>query len=378
MIPSLDVLRRRSSYKWRLHPDDVLPAFVAESDFELAPAVRHAIETAAQLGDAGYAWPSPELGTSFAEFALQRYGWRVAPDDVTVVPDVMVGVVEVLRRIAGPGDGVVINPPVYHPFFAHIVEAGCRVVEAPLARDAEGYTLDLDALEAAFADARVYLLCNPHNPTGASFGRALLEQIVDLAERHGVTILADEIHAPLVMSGAAHVPLLSLGDAATARALAFHSASKAWNIPGLKCAQVIAASGPMRAAVATLPEALTFRSGHLGMLASVAAYRDGAAWLDSALRLIEGAHQLFATLIAAVDPRLSHRRPDATYLAWLDCRALELGDDPAATFLERGRVALDSGPRFGREGAGFVRVTLGTSDGVIREITRRMAVALGG
>jgi cystathionine beta-lyase len=374
--PYVGLRHRRSSYKWRAFPEDVLPAFVAETDFDLAPAVERALEAAVTHGDTGYTARSPHLGVAFASFAGRRYDWHVDPENVAVIPDVMSGVLEVLRRVARLGAGVVINTPVYHPFFTHIAEAGCRVVEAPLARKDEGYELDLDALERGFDDASVYLMCNPQNPTGLVFNRAQLEQIVALAERHDVTILADEIHAPLVLGGAQHLPLLSLGTEASARTIAFHSASKAWNIPGLKCAQAVCNSGAMRAILGSLPEAVTFRTGHLGVVASIAAYADGSPWLDDLLRTLGRNHDLFADLLSQSQTGLRHVRPSATYLAWLDCRALGVGDDPAVLFRERGRVAFDSGLRFGACGAGYCRATLATDEATIHEMVRRVVAAL--
>lgn len=368
--------RLRSSYKWRAFPDDVLPAFVAEMDFDLAPAVQRALATAVTNSDTGYTSRSPELGQAFSAFAGRRYGWQIDPKNVAKVPDVMSGILEVLRRAARPGAGVVINTPVYHPFFTHITEAGGRVVEAPLARHGRGYEVDFDSLERAFNDASVYLLCNPHNPTGLVFSRAQLEQIVALAERHDVTILSDEIHAPLVIGRQQHVPLLSIGENASARTISFHSASKAWNTPGLKCAQAVCNSDSMRAVLESLPEAVTFRTGHLGVIASVAAYTDTSSWLDDLVHALVRSHDLFADLLSEADTGLLHVRPAATYVAWLDCRALELGADPAVVFRERGRIAFDSGLRFGTNGAGYCRATLATDEPTIREMVRRVVLTL--
>jgi cystathionine beta-lyase len=368
----IDTLRRRSSYKWRLHPPEILPAFVAEMDFDLATPIQDVFSEAASLGDTGYAWPSPQLAEAFSAFAQRRYGWNVDPAHVSVVPDVMVGVLEMLRLLTHPGDGVVINTPVYPPFFMHIEEARCRVLEAPLALSGSTYGMDFDALERAFKQARVYLLCNPHNPTGCVFTPHDLERVLEFAKRYDITILADEIHAPLVLAECTHVPLLRLGGDAAERTVAFHSASKAWNIPGLKCAQLVTGSRTMRAVVDRLPEAVTFRTGHLGVMASVAAYREGEAWLDDALHVIRDNQRLFARLLESAIPELRYAPPDATYLAWLDCRPLGLTEDPAALFLREGLVALDSGPRYGAPGDGFVRATVATSEALLREIVHRI------
>lgn len=374
---SLHELRRRRSYKWRAFPSDVLPSFVAEMDFALAPPVAEAIVQAVALGDCGYGWPDAELAEALSGFFGARFGWKIDPSDVALVPDVMTGVVEILRRAIEPGDGVVINTPVYPPFFYRLAEAGCRVVEAPLLNGVGGYELDLAALEGAFASgARAYLLCNPHNPTGRVFSRTQLERVIELAERYDVLVLADEIHAPLALPGAHHTPFLSLGEAAASRGIALVSASKGWNIPGLKCAQVIAASAPMRALVERLPHDMPFRTGNIGIIASAAAYRDGGHWLDALLGVLDRNRRLLAELLSDHLPAVRYVPPAGGYLAWVDCRELELAGEPVDVFLARGRVALGRGPDFGASGVGHVRITMATSPGILRETVERMRAAV--
>jgi cystathionine beta-lyase len=374
---SLAQLRRRRTEKWRHFPPDVLPAFVAEMDFPLAPPIERAIVEAVKAGETGYASALPELSNALAGFASSRFGWPLDPEGVRVIPDVMVGVTEFLRVAARPGDAVVINPPVYPPFFSHVPEAGCRIVEAPLAYTEHGYALNLEPVERAFREgARFYLLCNPHNPTGRVFTRRQLMNIAELAEEYSVTVLADEIHAPLVYRGGEHVPFLSLGPPAVERAIAFVSASKGWNIPGLKCAQAVVASDEMRAVLDRLPEELMARVGNLGVLASVVAYRDAVGWLDELLQILDESRKLMVTLLKERLPGVRYFQPQGTYLAWLDCRALKLPQEPVDFFLERGKVALGPGPRFGSQGKGFVRITMGTSPAILTEIVERMAAAV--
>jgi cystathionine beta-lyase len=375
---SLLDLRRRRSEKWRAFPADVLPAFVAEMDFALAPPVAAALVEAIELGDCGYAWPSEELSEAIAGFAGERFGWRIDPGDVALVPDVMAGVVELLRGVAKPGDAVVIDTPAYPPFFSHIAEAGCRVVGTPLALDEDGrYELDLNALERAFAaGARAYLLCNPHNPSGRVLLREELGQVAALAERHGVLVLADEIHAPLVLPGASHVPYLSLGEPATEHAVALVSASKGWNVPGLKCAQAVAQSPAMRRLTGAFSQDFLERVGSLGVIAATAAYRDGSPWLDDTLAVIDANRRLMTTLLAERIPAARYVPPEGGYLAWIDCRDLGLEAEPAEVFLQHGRVALGAGPNFGAAGSGHVRVTMATSPELLTEIVDRMRTAL--
>lgn len=373
---SLAELRARRSEKWTTYPTDVLPAFVAEMDFPLAEPIKRVLTEAIARGDTGYVNPVG-LPEAFAAFAQSRFNWSVDPGHVVLVPDVMVGVAEVLRLTTEPGSGIVINTPAYPPFFPTIAEYGRRVIEVPLTRTPHGWALDFDGLERAFkAGARAYLLCNPHNPTGRVFSRGDLERIAALAERYHVVVVADENHAPLTLAGAVHTPYVSLGEDVAAWSATVISAAKAWNLAGLKCAVVVAGSGAVRARLATLPAEVRFRSGHLGVLAAITAYREGAPWLRGLLAHLDRNRMLLAQLLADRLPAVGYIPPQATYLAWLDCAKLGLGDDPAKHFLERGRVALSRGLDFGPNGAGFVRLNMGTSSALLTEAVSRMAAAV--
>lgn len=373
---SLPELRKRRSEKWTTYPADVLPAFVAEMDFGLAEPIERTLLEAIGRGDTGYAHPVG-LGEAFAEFAWAWFQWAVDPEQVVLVPDVMIGVAEALRLVTEPGSGIVINTPAYPPFFPTISEYGRRVVDVPLLRTALSWELDFDGLERAFRDgARAYLLCNPHNPTGRVFSRADLERIAELARRYDVAVVADENHAPLTLTGAVHTPFVSLGGTAPPLAVTVISAAKAWNIAGLKCAVAAAGSAEMRARLATLPAEVVSRAGHLGVLAAIAAYREGQPWLRDLLVHLDGNRKLLTQLLAAQLPMVGYVPPQASYLAWLDCAPLGLGDDPAARFLARGRVALSRGLDFGPNGAGFARLNMGTSRALLTEAVTRMRAAL--
>jgi cysteine-S-conjugate beta-lyase len=373
---SLERLRLRKSFKWRTHPPDVLPAFVAEMDFDLADPIKAAVTAALDLGDCGYPYKG-ELGAVFAQFAADRLGWSPDPDLVFAIPDVMTGIAEVIQAITEPGAGVVINPPVYAPFFFRLRLAGRRIVEAPLAVGPDGgYELDLDALDSALSQPGVgaYLICNPHNPLGRVWTRAELTAVAEVCARHDVPVLADEIHAPLVFPGTSHVSFHTVEHEAARRAVVFTSASKGWNIPGLKCGVAVAATPQTVAILEERWEALL--ASHLGVLATIAALRDARPWLDAVVAQIEANAALLGRLLGEHLPTVRYRQPRASFLAWLDCRELGLGDDPAAVFLDRGRVALSPGPDFGREGRGFARLNVGTSPEVLAEAVRRMAAAL--
>lgn len=373
---TLDRLRCRTSMKWRTYPADVLPMWVAEMDVPLAEPVVHALNEALALGDTGY-----PAGTGYAEalagFAAKRWGWDgLAVERTAIVPDVTLGVVEMLKLVTGPGDPVVMNPPVYPPFYQFVEHMDRQVIEAPLGADLR---IDLDTLDESFRHATAggrraaFLLCSPHNPTGTVHTADELAAVAALADRHGVRVVADEIHAPLTAAGAEFVPYLTVPGGESG--LSLMSASKAWNLAGLKAALAIA--GPAAAAdLARLPEEVSHGPSHLGIVAHSAALRDGTAWLDALLAGLDDNRRLLADLLAEHLPAITYRPGDATYLAWLDCRALDLGDDPADVFLRRGRVALNSGIPFGTGGAGHVRLNLATSPELITEGVRRMAAAL--
>lgn len=374
---SLELLKRRRSAKWATYPPEVLPAWVAETDFALALPIRETLLEAVSRDDTGYLEAS-RLGGAFASFAVARFCWEVDPSRVLLVPDVMSAVAELLRLLLAPGDGYAITPPVYPPFFGVAAEVDRQMVEAPLLGAGEGWRLDLDALEAAFAGgARAFLLCHPHNPTGRSYTREELEAVAGLAERHGVTVISDEVHAPMTMPGATHIPYVTISDEAAAHGIVISSASKAFNVAGLKCAVIVSGSDEMHERlVSGLPKHLAYHTGHFGVLAALAAFEHGGEWLDALVAHLDRNRRALAELLEEHLPQVGYLEPQAGYLAWLDCRALELGDDPAAVFLERGRVALSPGPTFGEPGRGFARLNIGTSRALVEEAVRRIASAV--
>jgi cysteine-S-conjugate beta-lyase len=407
---SLEGLRRRRSWKWSAYPPDVLPAWVAEMDFDLAEPIKDAVRDAITAGDCGY--PNPVgFGEVYAAFAARRFGWAPDPQRVYAVPDVMTGIAEVLQEVTPHGSGVVINPPVYPPFFFRLRQAGREVAEAPLARDADGrYRLDPDALDAALArdDVAAYLLCSPHNPTGRVWSRDELDTVADICARRGAVLIVDEIHAPLALTGARHIPFLSvdLNGGLARRTFTFTSASKGWNIPGLKCGLAVVGADEAAAALERRWEALL--PSHLGVLATEAAFADCEPWLDAVCGQLDENRMLLAKQLAQHLPAVGYLPPEASFLAWLDCRTLavagsagtdgtasaaagaaadtagtpvgvaDAGDpaDPAARFLDRARVAVSSGTGFGEQGRGFVRLNMGTSPELLQEIVRRMGTAV--
>ena len=368
-------LRRRRSLKWRLYGDDVLPLWVAEMDVLPPEPVVRAVAQAMALGDTGYPW-ARDYAEALAGFAQRHWGWSPDPSRARLVPNVMLGISEVLKVVTGPGDAVVVNPPVYPPFYGFIGNLGRRVVEAPLGADGR---LDPASLDAAFGEARrggrpaAYLLSSPHNPTGVVHTRGELTTAGELAADHGVRVVVDEIHAPLVYEPGAFTPYLSLPVGSAGFSLM--SASKAFNLAGLPSALAMAGADAQHD-LATLPEEVAFGASHVGSLAQAAALRDGDLWLDALVAGLDENRRLLSELLAEHLPALGYREPEATYLAWLDCRALGLGPDPAAVLRERGRVALSPGPGFGTGGEGHARLNFATSPAILRRAVERMAEAV--
>jgi cystathionine beta-lyase len=375
---SVDELRRRRSVKWRFKEPDVLPLWVAEMDVRLAEPIRAALAELVERGDTGYVtWDG--LAEAYAAFAARRWRQELDPGRMFVVPDVMWGIFEVLLVGTEPGDRVVVNPPVYAPFFATVAHARRRLVEVPLVRDAGGvYGLDLAGLERAFAaGARAYLLCSPHNPVGRVWTRAELEAVAALADRYGVLVLADEIHGPLVYEPHRFVPFATLDAPAAGEAISFVSASKAWNLAGLKCALAVAGSARGAALLAGMGEEVAYGAGLFGAVANTVAFDQGEPWLDELLVALHANRGHLHALLAEHLPAVRWRPEDvqATYLAWLDCSPLRL-DDPAGAFEQRGRVALEPGTLYGTGGDGFVRLNFATSPAILDEAVRRMRAAI--
>lgn len=375
-VEALDVLRRRRSAKWRTHPDDVLPMDLAEMDFTTAPEVTSVLREAVERTDLGYASPRPALGEAFSGFAARRWAWDVRPSWVTAATDVGLGVVELLRLFVQPGDAVVVNPPVYPPFFSWPQEVKARRIEVPLVLGTDGYRLDIPALERTFATRpAAYVLCSPHNPVGRVHRREELEVVVELALKYGVKIISDEVFGPLALPGVSFTPLLEVRGADEV-AVSVLSASKAFNIAGLKCAVIVAGSAAMASVLEHLPREISWRSGHLGVMASTAAFAGDDKWLDRLLFTLDARRTLLASLIRERIPTVTWHRPEAGYLAWLNC--LDFSDDPGRMFLSRGRIALDRGELYGAGGGGHVRLNFATSANILDQATAAMSAISGG
>lgn len=376
---SIDELRLRSSEKWREYPADVLPLFVAETDFPLAPPVKAALQRAVDTGDTGYVASRGPLAETYAAFAMRRFGWEVDAARIRSTADVSMGIVEILRRVVQPGERVIVTPPVYPPFYDLVEEAGAEIERVPLRDTGTAWELDLDGIRSAFADgARAILLCNPHNPTGTVHDRESLAALAELAVEFDAAVVSDEIHAPLAQLGAGFTPFLSVSPAAQRMGYAVVSASKAFNLAGLKCALMIADHDDTAAVLRGMPVEVVWRTGQLGLLAAVAAFgEESDEWLDGLLHTLDRNRVLLEDLLARHLPGARYRIPDAGYLAWIDVSALGLGESPARRILKEARVALNAGSSFGAEGEGHVRLNFGTSPEILTEAVERIASLVG-
>ena len=374
-IFSLDLatLRTRTSAKWVEYAADVIPAWVAEMDVLLAPPVVTAMAHTFESGDTGYPRPGRYV-SAFRGFAARHWGWDVAAEHVALTPDVMMGILILLLKVTDPGDTVVINDPVYPPFDSFPRLAGREVARAALTPAGR---LDLETLATAFGEATVggrraaYLLCNPHNPSGAVHTAAELAAVAALAAQAGVQVISDEVHAPLVYAGSHFQPYLT--TAGVTHGYAVHSAAKAFSLAGVKAGLVVSAA----ADAGTLAE-LAWGPGAslIGTIAHAAAWEEGDAWLAQLVGELEANRDLVVRLLGERLPQIGVTVPEGTYLMWLDCRALGFGDDPAAVFLDRGKVALSSGLPFGPRGVGHCRLNFATSPQILTEIVDRMAAAV--
>jgi len=375
----LAALRRRRGEKWQLYGPDVLPAWVAEMDFPLCAPVRRVLESALEIDDLGYPLDvQPDaLPAAFVERMESRFGWRPDPRGIEVLTDVVQGIYIAIDQFSAPGEGVLVQTPVYAPFLSAVRELGRRMVESPLVAGDTRYEIDFDFLRHAIdPSTRVFLLCNPQNPTGRVFERRELETLAELALAHDLVVVADEIHADLVYDSRRHIPFASLSPEVEARTLTLTSATKAFNIPGLRCAIAHFGSEALRKRFARVPRHVRGGLGSLGQAATVAAWREGQPWLDAVLAYLDGNRRSVARFVAERLPGVRSFEPEATFLAWLDCRALELEPSPQQFFLEHARVALSDGSVFGAPGRGFARLNFATSRPLLDEIGTRIEKSL--
>jgi cysteine-S-conjugate beta-lyase len=369
-------LRSLTSIKWTMHDHEVLPAWVADMDLPPAPAIVDAVEQLAARGDFGYNFDAAcRLPDAFAAWQERRHGWRPDSERLRLFCDVMQAVQTALWLATEPGDGVVIFTPVYPPFLSSVTSMGRRIVDCPL--DPPRWRLDPARLASAIDErTRVILLCSPHNPTGRIFTADELGAVAEVAERHDLVVISDEIWGDLTHRGTPFLPFASLGPAAAARTITIGAASKAFNVAGLRCAVAHIGDERIAAGLAALPDHLLGAVGSPGAEATLAAWTRGEEWLEATRDHLTAQRDHLASRLSDELPKVASALPEATYLAWLDFRAYGLGDDPARWLLEHARVALSAGPDFGPHGTGFARLNFATSREILDEIVDRIVMTI--
>jgi cysteine-S-conjugate beta-lyase len=372
-------LREGRSLKWTRY-GPALGAFVAEMDFGTAPAVTRSLHESVERGQLGYLTPeaAADMARACAGWQARRYGWDVPPAWITPLADVVAGLQAAIEQFSPPGSPVVLPTPAYMPFLAVPGALGRDLIQVPMIERDGRMGYDLDGIAAAFdRGARLLVHVDPHNPLGRVFDVDEQLALADVVAAAGARVFADAIHAPLVHPGAVHRPYASLSPETARHTVTATSTSKAWNVPGLKTAQLILSNAEDVEHWARVGSLYGHGASTPGVLAATAAYDDGADWLDDVLAYLDGNRRFLAGFLTDRLPQIGYTPPEGTYLAWLDCRRLGLEGSAGAFFLDRGGVALVDGPECGAPGAGHVRLNFATPRPVLTAILERMAAAVG-
>ncbi len=371
-------LRRRGSLKWTMYPGTI-GAFVAEMDFGTAPEIIAALHRAVDQAAFGYLprQLSEAMSHASADWHRSAYGWNINAAQVHPIADVLKGLELAIGHFSAPDAPVIVPTPCYMPFLKVPPAMGRELIQIPLQEAAGQYALDLDALAAAYHDGgHLLVLCNPYNPVGKVFSADELLAVCDVVEANGGRVFADEIHSPVVYPGSAHVPYASISAAAARHTLTATSASKAWNLPGLKCAQLIISNDADAEIWPRIEVAATHGASTLGVIATTAAYQKSREWLGDVLCYLDQNRQLLAELITEQLPGVNYSPPNGSYIGWLDCRELGLGDQTATFFRKRAGVSLTEGISCGEPGRGFVRMIFASPAPVLERAVTQMGAAL--
>ncbi len=364
--------------KWHRYDEDVLPLWVADMDFRCPDPVLGALRERVDHGVFGYPSELPELRPVFVERLQRLYDWHVSPEALVFLPGVITGFNLAIRSVTSPGDGVLVQTPVYSPILHAPGNHGCVLDEMELTRQPSGeYSVDPDRFAGAITDrTRVFVLCNPHNPVGRVFRRDELEQMAETCLEHDLIICSDEIHCDLLFPGYQHLPIATLSPEIAERTITLMAPSKTYNIAGLHCSVAIIENCELRQQYLDARAGLVSSVGGMGQAAALAAYRDGQPWLDTVLCYLESNLDCLLEYVATELPGIRMSRPEGTYLGWLDCREANLPKAPHEFFLEKARVALNDGAAFGKGGEGFVRLNFACPRQTLMEALHRMRAAL--
>ncbi|MBJ3776793.1 MalY/PatB family protein [Acuticoccus mangrovi] len=378
---SEDQLRTRRNVKWSQYPADVLPAFVAEMDFAVAPPIQAALERVLRQQDYGYPKrdterPEYTISESFAARMQRLYGWTIAAEEVQPLADLVQAKFAAITAFSDPGDGVIVQVPAYSPFF-DAVETPGRVLKAMrMVDDGTGYVPDLDALRRLAPEASILTICNPHNPTGRAFTKDELLAMAQVAIEHDLVIVSDEIHSDLTYEPFKHIPIASLSPEIAARTVTINSPTKSFNIPGLRAAVMHFGTMALKERFfARVPRKLLGQVGVFGIEAANAAWREGTPWLLAVKAALADRRARVVAALAG-EPGLKLYAPEATYMAWLDCSGLRLNVPAQQFFVEEAKVGFSGGSAFDPDaGSTFVRVNFATSAEILDRILDRTLTA---
>lgn len=375
----IEQLRRRRGKKWQTFAADVLPAWVADMDFPPAPVIQQRLQQIISDGDLGYPHDdhADRLVNLLVKRCHDRFRWSVDPERVELIADVVQGVKICLQLFSRPGEGVAILTPIYPPFL-HVTTSMERRADChTLVANGGGFEIDWEHLESTIhPDTRILLLCHPHNPTGRVFTRAELNRLGELAIKHDWVVVSDEIHSDLVFDGREYVPFASLSPEIASRTVTLLSASKSFNIAGLRCAMMVFGSEVLQQSYRTGPRLTRGAMSSLGLHATEVAWTECDDWLAELVDYLAGNRAIIRDFLAEQIPAMRFHAPEATYLAWLDCRELAAGDALWQTILDRGRLAVNDGREFGPGGYGHVRLNFATSRTILNEALQRLKLAL--
>lgn len=379
---TIDQLVEQGSMKWTRMPGH-LAAFVAEMDFGTAPAVLDALHSSTDKAQLGYLPPAiaKDMSQATSEFLQRRFHWDVSPSRIYPTADVLSAYEVVLERFTRPGSPVILPTPAYMPFLTLTPLRGREIIQVPMLTDDSGRpVMDLEGIGKAFEKgAHLLILCNPHNPLGVMYSEEELLALAGVVDAHGGRVFSDEIHAPITFDGRQHIPYASLNDTTASHTLTATSASKAWNIPGLKCAQLIVSNDADQKAFGEISFIVSHGAATPGVIANTAAYRDGGPWLEDVLSYIDGNRTYFGELLSEHLPAVSYRPPEGTYIAWLDATGLPdvKGDRSWAEFFsQEAKVGLTDGALCGEAGIGHLRLMLATPRHILEKIVEAMAAAV--
>lgn len=374
---TLEELRATWSMKWSDSSEQHIGAAVAEMDLGTAPAIQRSLRALVEREVYGYlpARLVEELGNACADWQQSAYGWAVRPDRILPIADVLAAFEIVLHSFSSPSRPIIVPTPAYMPFLNIPTGIGRETIQVPMRLDSQGgWCLDLEGIEAAFlAGGHVFMLCNPHNPTGHVHRRAELLALCDIVEAHGGLVFSDEIHSPLVYPGMDHIPYASISDLAAGHSITATASSKAWNTAGLKCAQVVIPNDDLLDKWRRVAAPSLYSASNMGAVASISAYRDSRSWLSGAMRYLEFNRALLLSRLGETMPEVFCYPPDGTYLAWLDFRSFGLGDNPSVELRAHTGVATSPGPAFGEVGKGWVRFNFAMPTPFLEEALTRMA-----